>query len=71
MANNSEKTNARDTVKAARIINTAKITGVSPRHVRRVLEAESENEHVLSAYMFLTEGENKLIEAVKKLVPLS
>ncbi len=71
MAKNIEKTKARDTIKAARIQRTAELTGLSVRQVRRVNECESENETVISVLMALQEGENKLIQEVKKLVPLT
>lgn len=68
-----EKTRKRDTERAARIIKTARIAGVSEKSVRRVLNGEQENEYVLDVYMALAEEdekiENELIEAVKELIP--
>lgn len=66
-----EKKSTRDTVRAARIKRTAEIVGVSERYVQLVLNAERQNEEVLLVFMELDEGENKLVQEVKKLVPLN
>lgn len=64
-----EKPNKRSTKRAAKVAEVAAITGVSKRHVYRVLSGDQENEEVLSVYMFLHEGENKLLQAAKQLLP--
>jgi len=64
-----EKTKKRDTEKAARILKTARIAGVTPRSVERVLNQEQQNQKVMTIYMELLEGENVLVQAVKELVP--
>ena len=66
-----EKTQRRDTIRAARVKRTAEIVGVSERYVNMVLEGERENEEVMIAFMELKEGENLLVESVKKLVPFN
>lgn len=66
-----EKKSTRDTVRAANVKRTAEILGVSERYVRLVLSAERQNEEVLLVFMEMQEGENKLIQEVKKLVPLN
>jgi predicted regulator of amino acid metabolism with ACT domain len=54
---------------AARVKKVASITGVSRRMVYMVIKGERANEEVTRAYMMLYEGENKLLEAVKRLAP--
>lgn len=66
---NMENTHKRNTIDAARVLETADICDVSPRHVRRVISGESENEQILKVYMELLEGGQKLREAVRKLIP--
>lgn len=66
-----EKKAIRDTVRAARIKRTAEIVGVSERYVQLVLNGDRQNDDVLLVYMEMAEGENKLIQEVKKLVPLN
>jgi ATP-dependent phosphoenolpyruvate carboxykinase len=78
MQKEMEKTTGRDTVKAALVLKTSEITGLSPRSVNRVLDGNQNNESVLSVHMELQEGfqevvekvqTNFLLEAVNKLVP--
>lgn len=66
-----ENIKKRDAVLASRVKKTAKITGVSDRQVRRVINGESKNEEILSTYMFIQEGENKLLREAKLLVPFN
>lgn len=63
--------NKRDSAIATRVKRTAEICGVSPRHVYRVILGDQVNEEITLVYIELSEGENKLVEAVKKLVPLN
>lgn len=65
-----EKKVKRDTVRAAKIKLTAEIAGVSDRQVQRVLNAEQENETVVLAFMEIDQGLNKLVQEVKRIVPL-
>lgn len=66
------KTTHKDPVVAARVKRTAKLVGVSPRQVYRVIKGKQINEKIIDTYMFLQEGEeNLLLEAVKKAVPFS
>lgn len=67
------KTNAKDTrtKRAANILDTADIVGVSPRQVRRVLDIEQENDNVIKVFMFLKEGKQALVEAARQLVPFN
>jgi len=53
---------------AARVQKTAELTGYTADYVYKVLNAVRENEDVMTTYMFLYEGENKLMQAAKKLV---
>ena len=71
MEKNKRKIKDRDTIRAARVKKTAGIIGVSERTVRRVINGDTDNENVMSAFMLITEGENKLLNEVKKLVPLN
>lgn len=64
-----EKNIKRDAIGAATVIKTAEITGVSERYVRYVLDGKRKNEAVFTVYMELVDGQNKLVQAVKQLVP--
>lgn len=68
MPNKSNKTNKRDIERAAIIKKTADIHKLSKRQIRRILACENENKEVLETFMFLSEGQNKLVEAAKQLV---
>lgn len=61
----------KDAIKTALVKKTARITGVSARHVYRILSADRENEQVLDVYMRLLEFDNVLVDYVEKLVPLN
>ena len=61
----------RNTQKSAMIQQTAQVTGKSERHVRRVVNGMAENKEVELVYQELHEGTNKLLEAVKTLVPFA
>lgn len=71
MSKKTVKTKRRDIIKAARVRKTADLTGVSQRHVQRVIEGSRMNDNVLTVFMKIEEGENQLLEAVKNLVPLT
>jgi hypothetical protein len=64
------KIKERDPEKAIRVKRTAELAGVSERQVYRVIDGDQKNEEVLRIYMQLSEGENLLIEAIKKAVPI-
>jgi hypothetical protein len=66
-----KKTRGRDAESATRVKRTAHICGVSQRTVRRVIRGDQINEKVMLVYMRFSEGENLLVEAVKKAVPLN
>jgi hypothetical protein len=66
-----ENKKKRDAVLTSRVKKTAEITGVSNRYVRMVINGEYRNEDVLSTYMFIQEGENKLLREAKLLVPFN
>lgn len=70
MKNPRNKTK-REARRAATVIETAELAGVSTRTVQRVLSADQENEKVLSIFMTISEGHNKLLKAVKELVPFN
>lgn len=59
----------RNTLKAMLKKQTAEITGVSVRSVRRVLAGEQENELVMATYMELLERYPQMVEEVKRVVP--
>jgi hypothetical protein len=73
--NKKKKDNLRkkDARRAALILQTAEITGVSQRHVQRIvnghIEITEKNEQVFAVFMDLKEGTNALLEAVKNTVP--
>ena len=69
MAKKFRNASKRDIKKAATILDTAELAGVSPRQVRRVLRGEQENQNVFTVFMELTEGKNMLLQEVKKLIP--
>jgi len=71
MAKYPSKTRIRDPKKAELVKKTASITKKSESMVYRVIAGERENEDVLSVYMFLLQGGNKLVEEAKKLVPFN
>lgn len=66
-----EKNNRRDALRASLVQQTASITGLSTRQVRRVINSTSENEKVLGVYMELLEGNNTLVKHLRELVPLN
>jgi hypothetical protein len=70
MPKKSTKPNSRSAEKAALVAKTAEITGVSIRHVYRVLAGEQGNETVLATYMTLLEEYSRLPDMVRQLVPL-
>ncbi|MCX6210085.1 MAG: hypothetical protein NTZ59_11480 [Bacteroidetes bacterium] len=59
----------RDAINAARVIKTAECVGVSTNLVQKVIRGERNNDKVLGVFMEIQEGENKLLEEVKKIVP--
>lgn len=65
IANNTALKHKRD--ETATIV--AGIFGLTPRHVRRIMNGECENEDVLDATIIYLEGKNQLIKEVEKLVP--
>jgi hypothetical protein len=64
-----QNSSKRNSEQATRVARTAEICGVSERQVYRVINGDSKNEDVLRVYMEFAEGENALVEMVKKLVP--
>lgn len=71
MVKKSNSAIGRNTVKAALTKETAQITGLSERSVRRVLCGDQVNEEVMSTYMELWERYPQMVDAVKQLVPLT
>jgi predicted transcriptional regulator len=68
MPKSFDKPKKRDSEKATRVKKAAKLCGVSPRAVYKVLNGDFDNDKVLTVYMTLQEEENKLLNEVKKLV---
>lgn len=64
-----EKKIKRSASNASLVQKTAEITGKKTNYVRKVLRADRENQTIMNVYMSLMEGENKLLEAVRELVP--
>lgn len=48
----------------------ARIHGVSVRYVHYVINGERDNEKIMETYMEIIEQDNKLLEAVRRAVPL-
>src|SRR5438045_2336570 len=48
----------------------AELHGVSPDYVRKVRRGERENEEIMATIMDVLKGKNKLIQEVKRLIPL-
>lgn len=67
----SNKTRKRDTRRAATILDTAELVGVSQSEVQKVLRGDRENEQVVAVFMEIQEGKNALLNAVKKLIPFN
>jgi len=65
-----EKKRKRSAKLAARVQNTAELTGFTKDYVYAVISGDRENEEVMTTYMFLYEEENKLLKAAKDLVPM-
>ena len=63
--NNRQVIKRRDTATLVAAIN-----GVSVRYVRYVINGERQNEKIMETYMEILEQDNKLLEAVRKAVPL-
>lgn len=55
----------RDARRAAKVINTADIAGVSTRQVQRVLAGDQDNDKILGIYMELDEREAAMLEEVR------
>ena len=66
-----QKNKKRDAEKTARVVKIARISKLSTDTVYKVLKGDRENNKVLEAYMMYAEGENKLLEAVKQMVPFN
>lgn len=66
-----DKKRKRSAKMAARVQNTAELTGFSTDYVYAVISGERDNEEIMITYMFLYEEENKLLKAAKELVPMA
>lgn len=69
MAKKRTKQVTRDARRAATVKETAELIGVTPRAIQMILNGEIKNEKALSVFMEIDEGHNKLLKAVKELVP--
>lgn len=67
MAKKHNQQKKRSSIVASLVEKTADVTNVSKRSVQRVIQGDQNNEKVLSVFMYLQEGENALIQEVKKL----
>jgi hypothetical protein len=61
----------RDVRRAATILETAEIVGVSQSEVQKVLRTDRNNEKIIAVFMELTERKNALLEEVKNLIPFN
>jgi len=59
----------RDVRRAAIVVDTAEVVGVSRSEVQKVLRGDRNNDTVIAVYMEIHEGKNRLLEEVKKLLP--
>lgn len=69
------KTKKREASRASLIKKTAELTGFSTRHINRILNGEYKRENetselIMETFMTIAEGENKLLQEVKRIVPL-
>ena len=71
MAKKQRKQVKRNARRAATVIETAELVGVTPRAVQMVLSGDRRNEGVLSIFMEIDERHNALLREVKKLVPFT
>ena len=73
MSQKTDKKKHYDPLRYARMLRTAKITGVSPRQVRRVCDGEQNNDVIMDTIIRMAQYEdhfdNELLKEVKKLVP--
>jgi hypothetical protein len=67
----STYTKKRNAFTASLVKKTSELTGVNVRSVYRIINGDQTNEMVLKVYMQLVEGENLLMQEVKKLIPFS
>jgi len=49
---------------------TAEVCGVTPSYVRKIVRGVRKNERILNTYIRILESKNRLIEEIKKQVPL-
>lgn len=68
MAKVAGKNSIRSADRAAKVKKAAELAGVSPRLGYMVLNGDRRNEAFLTAYMMLSEGENLLLQEVKKVL---
>lgn len=57
--------------RAATVIETAKIVGVTQRTVQMVLKDDIKNEKVLSIFMEISERHDRLLKEVNQLAPFN
>jgi hypothetical protein len=67
MEQNQSKTNRRRDLASM----VAKIHGVTPDYVRKVIRTDRHNDDILDTVWAILDGENQLLEAVKKAVPFN
>jgi len=65
-----KKNPKKSTKLAARVQKTAEITGFTTDYIYLVLRGDRKDTDVMQTYMFLHEGENKLLKAAKQLLDL-
>jgi len=59
------KSSKRNTKRAATVLETAEIIGLSTRQVQRVMSGDRQNENVVTVFMELKERKEALIEELK------
>lgn len=61
--------NKRDVEVAYRVKRTAEITGLKTNAIYKIIRDDRKNEKVFTVYQELIEGDKRLLEEVKRLVP--
>lgn len=69
MAKNNKNTKDRDAFNRVLTKKSAELAGVSVSTAEKVLRMERNNEAVLTSYLMLNEGFNKLLAEVKRILP--
>jgi len=69
MTKKADKTMFKDSERTFLVKKVAEMHKVSTRYVYYVLSGDREDDDIFKSYMDLKEGNNSLVESVKKLIP--